>query len=497
MLMSMEDEQVEAVSSCNNAQEVWQKLATMYESTSGENKQLLWQKFYSIMTKDSPVKTMCEIQSIAAQLRSLSVVVEDEAIVARVISSMMDEKYRQFREAWRSVELANQKSTLLLSRLKIWELEDQDQNASSTDCTMGKAFKVGKKKSKEELLELKKKTKCHNCGQKGHWKSECKKQDNETGVTAAYAIGNNRNEWVNDSGATKHHCGKMEWFRSYQKYDSPMHVKISNGSKAEVLGAGTVRVKALIRKNWCVIELLNVQYIPGGANLFSENIMLEKGFDVLKTANEGIIFSENGVQVLSAELKGGIQVMKFKPANEAHETPPTLEKNSEFESESQCKTEQSPCKLSLKNVGIKLNDESVDKRPTALLTKSEIENIQDQQDEMNGQDERQKRTDMTVKKNVVVLKKVLSAFMLMFVWLISGGGQVGELSTSSKLVSFYDLLPAERLETNVIKLYKQEYGKNFLNELENRSSSSSCLPQEKEKGARNSYCRRSSGNPTT
>ncbi|CAL8119426.1 unnamed protein product [Orchesella dallaii] len=48
---------------------------------------------------------------------------------------------------------------------------------------------------------------------------------------------------------------------------------------------------------------------------------------------------------------------------------------------------------------------------------------------MNDQDERQKRTDMTGKKNVVVPKKVLSAFMLMFMWLISGGGQVGKLTT--------------------------------------------------------------------
>ncbi|CAL8130006.1 unnamed protein product [Orchesella dallaii] len=160
--------------------------------------------------------------------------------------------------------------------------------------------------------------------------------------------------------------------------------------------------------------------------------------------------------------------MKFKPVNEALETPPEPEKNSEFESEKQCKTEESPCKSSLKKVGIKLNDESVDKQPTALLTKSEIESIQDQRDEMNGHDERQKKTDITGKKNFVVLKKVLSAFILIFMWLISGGWQVGELSTNSSLVYFYDLLPAERLESNVIKLYKQEYGKNFVNELEKK-----------------------------
>lgn len=105
MLLSMSDDQVEAVSICTSAQEIWKKLGTMYESCSGKNKQLLWQQFYSMTTKESPVKAMCLIQNIAAQLISLKVAVEDEAIVARVISSMTDERLRQFREAWRSVEL--------------------------------------------------------------------------------------------------------------------------------------------------------------------------------------------------------------------------------------------------------------------------------------------------------------------------------------------------------------------------------------------------------
>lgn len=99
MLLTMSDQEVENISGCGTAAEVWKKLGTMYESTSGENKQLLWKQFYEIMTTDSPVKTLCEIQSYAAQLRSLGVTVDDDAIVARMTSSMQDSKFRQFREA--------------------------------------------------------------------------------------------------------------------------------------------------------------------------------------------------------------------------------------------------------------------------------------------------------------------------------------------------------------------------------------------------------------
>jgi len=46
-----------------------------------------------------PVMTMLEIQNITAQLRSLGVVIEEEAEVARIVSSLKDEKYRTLREA--------------------------------------------------------------------------------------------------------------------------------------------------------------------------------------------------------------------------------------------------------------------------------------------------------------------------------------------------------------------------------------------------------------
>lgn len=103
MLMAMEDSQVEAVSGCTTSNEIWAKLLTMYENSSGACKQSLWMQYYSVMTKDSPVLAMVEIQSLATQLRNLKEALSDEAVVSRVISSMLDERYRQFREAWRSV----------------------------------------------------------------------------------------------------------------------------------------------------------------------------------------------------------------------------------------------------------------------------------------------------------------------------------------------------------------------------------------------------------
>lgn len=329
MLMSMGDDQVEAVSSCKTAQEIWQKLSVMYESTSGENKQLLWQQFYSITAKDSPVKTMCEIQNIAAQLHSLKVTIIDDAIVARVISSLVDDKYRQFREAWRSVAIADQTSALLLSRLKIWELEEGRPSVSEkeTSESASKAFKSQPKKrmSKEEIDKLKQKTKCNACGKKGHWRRECpsKKSESKKETAAepdshsdpkAYANGKREEEiWYNDSGATQHYCGSLSWFITYEEYDRPKHVEIADGSYGQILGSGTVRVHALTQGKWEPVDLLNVQYIPGGPNLFSEGVMMTRGYDVLKNARTGkVTYQRNGIHALSAYVQGNMQIMNFR-----------------------------------------------------------------------------------------------------------------------------------------------------------------------------------------
>ncbi|CAG7729838.1 unnamed protein product, partial [Allacma fusca] len=102
----------------------------------------------------------------------------------------MAEKFRNFREAWRSVVVSRQTTALLLSRLKTWELEDQESGSLAKTSESGKAFSAQKqngkkpKLTKEEIAELKKETKCHIIKQ-GHWARECpeKKRNNQSEQT--------------------------------------------------------------------------------------------------------------------------------------------------------------------------------------------------------------------------------------------------------------------------------------------------------------------------
>jgi hypothetical protein len=260
MYLSMSDDEVEGTSGCRTAHEIWIKLNTMYESVSGESKQVLsGQKYYGIMASEnkSPVKTMIEIQNYAAQLRSMGATIDDEMEVARVISSLMNEKFRQFREAWRSVDVTKQTTALLLSRLMTWELEEVESGKSNSlteDTQAQKAFLVKKgkpKKTKEEIAESKKKWPCFICKKKGHWKSECpdkknkeeadkkdKKEEDgrDKNTRAAYSVGATDDVWINDSGANRHYCGRMDWLTQTSRDCRQLAHASGRGWKSESKG---------------------------------------------------------------------------------------------------------------------------------------------------------------------------------------------------------------------------------------------------------------------
>jgi len=62
------------------------------------------------------------------------------------------------------------------------------------------------------------------------------------------------------------------------------------------------------------IEIKGVEYIPKGQNLFSENVLLKKGFEVRKSDfGMRIIYYYDGVPDVQAEIRGDVQVMLFRP----------------------------------------------------------------------------------------------------------------------------------------------------------------------------------------
>jgi hypothetical protein len=168
----------------------------------------------------------------------------------------MDYKYRQFREAWKSVDTDQQTTGLLLSRFKTWEIEDgktgKPKKAEKSEEIQkeNSGFKNGNnpngkpKKTREEIAEIKKRTNCHLCKTKGHWAWECpekgkqeKKEPNPSERHGkAYSAGSLENSGLNDSGANRHYCGNLEWFYEYVEYPCPKSVNIADSQLTNVRG---------------------------------------------------------------------------------------------------------------------------------------------------------------------------------------------------------------------------------------------------------------------
>ena len=69
---------------------------------------------------------------------------------------------------------------------------------------------------------------------------------------------------------------------------------MANNTKAQAMGIGKVKVKALINGQWERITIHDVEYVPGGNNLFSENVALKKVLEVRENGNDDIVYYGDG-----------------------------------------------------------------------------------------------------------------------------------------------------------------------------------------------------------
>ena len=348
IMLSMSSNQLDHLVSCTTSEAMFDKLEQVYDDTSAVNIQQTLTKFYTYKHSpdQSPIKTYTDLQEIASCMKELGCPVEDIALVTRIVTSLPNEKYFAFRQAWQSIDTGNQTMTRLLARLKELELsmknEEQDLEAVRAFMTKPnhkKPFHPKEKhESKEKIQSLKERTKCHRCGQKGHWKSECRNKKEEkheksekpkepkpNGQTGRAFIGLSshdqklRNNWISDSGASAHFCGRREWFKTYEEYDEPRPASIANNGVMHVLGQGTVEVEALIKGKWYLVPIHDVNYIPNAVNLFSENVMIKKGYTIFKEGDMTYYF-QNGSRKLGgpvAQLEDdGVQYMRFQRPKE-------------------------------------------------------------------------------------------------------------------------------------------------------------------------------------
>lgn len=174
------------------------------------------------------------------------------------------------------------------------EKEEQEALVSKVifkKCT--KDFK-NKKVMNEKKTNAKKDDVCNYCQKKGHWIRECykwlkdgkpkKKEESNVVISSrhdgtdenviALSVCENdnimkRDSWWVDNGATKHITNRLDYFFTFQKFETPGKIKAAGKEVLTAVGKGQIKVKSLTNEN-SILTLNDVWYVPEvSQNLFS------------------------------------------------------------------------------------------------------------------------------------------------------------------------------------------------------------------------------------
>ncbi|XP_017887754.1 uncharacterized protein LOC108629518 [Ceratina calcarata] len=299
---------------CKSAREMWDKLSELYGDTSADAKQAAWKQFYAFhITEDETVRVQLErFESILKKLEDVDRKPSDEAIVSKLLTSL-PEKFELFTIAWECTpkddrtqktliarlikednRLSEKEVTTLALRVKKASLSDAKNDAKNDARSDSKK----KKRSKKDIEELKKKTRCGVCKEKGHWARECPQKNsgksessgktiNSTtalvcDITSSYKCvsdSGHKDYFIADTGAGRHMTFRRDFFSEFRPNPGGSVVKVADDRCIDAPGIGTIIIQEKLDEVLYEREIKDVLYVPDlGCNLLSVGSVNRKGF---------------------------------------------------------------------------------------------------------------------------------------------------------------------------------------------------------------------------
>lgn len=206
------------------------------------------------------------------------------------------------------------------------------------------------KYNSERIKELKKKSRCHGCGEIGHWWQDgiCSRKDFkryghkglETSKSAARVIeskdtvalvtqsmlrtllseallakDNSEEVWYADAGATEHMSDNRAAFINFKEIPKgTWPVAIANEQSLWVLGKGDIKIKRKAHDQWLDGTLHDVLYIPDlRTNIFSIGGAVDRGVVTIYRKNTCQMIGNNGNgDILLTRIRTGSSLYKLQ-----------------------------------------------------------------------------------------------------------------------------------------------------------------------------------------
>ncbi|KAL3699065.1 hypothetical protein R1sor_017087 [Riccia sorocarpa] len=272
---AVEENVLRKLINCKTAVEIWSRLSSIHEQKAAENKHLLQARFfeYKMQPGDDISSHISAIESITNQLNALGEATSEASIITKVICTL-PQQYRHVLSAWDNVPPTEQtleklqtcllKEDLLLSSRQ--ELDEAHSQALfSRKSKQGGRANDSREERKAAIREMKRTTKCHNCGEVEHWsQKDC-------------------DAWFLDGRASEHMTHHREWFHNLEPVEKgTWFLGVADDTQLPVEGIGDIEITCCANEEVRRAVLRGALYVPQlKKNLFSVGQAADKGFDTV------------------------------------------------------------------------------------------------------------------------------------------------------------------------------------------------------------------------